>query len=509
MIKIFHMVKSMRNRSIPFWSLLLAIACQSEALTLDNFEKNLRIFTLENGLTFLVYERPQAPVVSFITYVNVGSVNEVKGITGLAHIFEHMAFKGSSRIGTRNPKAELKILEQIDDAFNLIKIEKMKGRSTDSTKIKSLERNFLELQAKADSYIIQDEFEEAFIREGAVGLNASTSRDATWYIVSLPSNKVELWMSLESERFNQPVMREFYKEVSVVKEERRMRTENRPVGKLMEDFFALAYKAHPYGEPVIGHMSDLESITRSEAESFFKKFYCPANMVIAVVGDVVPSDIEKWARVYFGRLANRPLPEGVETVEPPQLGEKRISLEDPSQPFVMIGYHKPATTDSDNAVFDAISDVMGEGRTSRLYKKLVKEKKVAVEASGFTGMPGNQYPNLFLFYAIPAKSIPPGTCESLIYDEIENLKIKAVSRDDLQKAKTRAKAELIYGLTSNEGIGRALAYYQTTTKDWRNLFKRLEQIEKVTAQDLQRVAKKYFTKRNRIVGVIETAPLSH
>jgi len=475
----------------------------AKAQDLAEFEKRLTELTLDNGLKFLVLERHEAPVVSFHIYANVGSVDEVKGITGLAHLFEHMAFKGTKTVGTKNYKAEAKAMAKMDKAFLAIKAEQRKADKADKEKLEQLQKQFEEAQKQAQEYIVHDEFEEVYSRNGAAGFNAYTSWDATQYIVSLASNKVELWTSLESDRFLNPVVREFYKERNVVMEERRM-SENNPQSRLIEDFIATAYKAHPYGEPVIGHMSDIKTLTRAEAEAFFKKYYGPSNLTIAIVGDVEPQDIKKLTKKYFGRIPSGPKPELVETEEPPQRGQRQVMVEDPSQPLILIGYHKANINHPDNAVFDAITDIVGSGRTSRLYKSLVKEKKIAIAASGFQGLPGNKYPGLFLFYAVPAKGHTNQECEEAIYAEIEKLKTELVTPEELAKAKTRSRADLIRQLDSNSGLAAQLTFYEVVTGDWRNLFKQLDEIEKVAAEDIQRVAKEYFTSKNRTVGVIET-----
>ena len=385
-----------------------------------------------------------------------------------------------------------------------MKLERRKGDRADEVKLEELQKQLTEAQEEAQKYMVHDEFEEAFVREGGAGFNAYTSQDATQYIVSLPSNKIELWMSMESDRFGNPVLREFYKEKNVVMEERRMSTENQPVGRLLEEFLAIAYKAHPYGEPIVGHMSDLETLTRTEAEMFFKKFYLPSNLTVAIVGDVDPKQIKELAETYFSRIPSSPKPDPVETVEPPQLGQRRVIVQDPAQPFVLIGYHKPNINHSDNAVFDAITEIAGVGRTSRLYKSLVKEKKVAVAASGFPGMPGDKYPSLFLFYAVPARDHTNQECEDAIYAEIDKLKNEQVLPEELAKAKTRSRASLIRQLDSNSGLASQLTFYNVITGDWRNLFKQLDDIDKVTADDIQRVAKQYFTTKNQTVGIIDT-----
>ena len=274
----------------------------AEAQDLAEFEERKTEFTLDNGLKLLVLERHEAPVVSFHTYADVGSVDEVKGITGLAHLFEHMAFKGTKTIGTKNYQAEAEAMARMDETFEAIKAEQRKGDRADKARLDELQKQLKEAQEEAQKYLVHDEFDEAYVREGGAGFNAYTSWDATQYIVSLPSNKTELWMSMESERFLNPVVREFYKEKDVVMEERRMRTESQPVGRLLEEFLAIAYKAHPYGEPVVGHMSDLKTMTRAEAEAFFSKYYGPSNLTVAIVGDVNPDRMRTWAQKYFGRI---------------------------------------------------------------------------------------------------------------------------------------------------------------------------------------------------------------
>lgn len=486
---------------------MTAVAPKSaKAQDLAEFEKRMTEFTLDNGLKFLVLERHEAPVVSFHTYADVGAVDEVKGITGLAHLFEHMAFKGTKTVGTKDYEAEATAMAKIDKLFLALKTERRKGEQADKVRLEQLQNQFKEAQKEAQEYLVHDEYEEAFSREGSSGFNASTGQDVTQYIVSLPSNKIELWMSMESDRFLNPVLREFYKEKDVVMEERRLRTESQPVGRLLEEFLAIAYKAHPYGEPIVGHMSDLETLTRSEAEAFFKKYYLPSNLTVAIVGDINLQEVRELAQRYFNRIPSGPKPDPVETVEPPQLGQRRVIMQDPAQPFVLIGYHKPSINHPDNAVFDAITEIVGIGRTSRLYKSLVKEKKIAVAASGFPGMPGNKYPSLFLFYAVPARGRTNQECEEAIYAEIDKLKTEPVLPEELEKAKTRSRVSLIRQLASNSGLASQLTFYEVVTGDWRNLFKQLDDIDRVTAEDIQRVAKKYFTTKNQTVGIIDTTP---
>ncbi len=492
------------SRLILVFLVLAAFSIPAFSQYLESFEERMTEFTLDNGLKFLVLERHEAPVVSFHTYADVGSSDEVKGITGLAHLFEHTAFKGTETVGSKDYQAEAKAIDKVDRLFEEIKAEYRKGGDSDPNALLVLENEFHQAQQEAGELIVHDEFEEIMTREGASGLNAYTGCDATRYISSLPSNKIELWMSMESDRFANPVLREFFRERNVVMEERRLRTESNPQGRLFEEFFATAFKAHPYGEPVVGHMSDIQTITRPEAEKFFRQYYSPSNLTIAIVGDVEPGRVKKLARKYFGAIDGGTKPDPVETVEPPQLGERRVVLYDVAQPILLIGYHKPAFNHPENAAFDVLTDIVAAGRTARLYKALVKEQRIAVAAGAFHGSPGNKYPNLCIFYAVAAKDHTNAECEQAIYEQIEKLKTEAVTPEELKKAKTRSRASLIRSLASNSGLAAQLAFYQVVTGDWRNLFKELEAIDNVTAGDIRRIANKYFTVENKTVGMIET-----
>ncbi len=474
------------------------------AQTLEDFEKKITEYTLKNGLKFIIMENHEAPVVSFQTYADVGSVDEIVGITGIAHIFEHMAFKGTKVIGTKDIDKELKAMAAEDEAFRQLILEKRKGLKTDKEKLKKLEDAFQKAKNEARKYVKSNEFDEIVERAGCVGLNAGTSFDATRYLYSFPSNKVELWAYMESSRFKDPVLREFYTEKDVVAEERRMAVDNQPIGMLLEEFLALAYKAHPYGIHVIGHMADIQTITRQEALDFYKKYYHAKNMVIAIVGDVYPEELISILEEYYNDMPSKPKPEPVETVEPPQRGLRSTTIKHPSQPFIIMGYHKPDIHHPDQEVFEAITSIMGVGRTSRLYKKLVVEKKIALASAAITGLPGNKYPGLFIFIAVPTQGHTNEECKKAMDEEIEKLKTELVIDAELQRFKTRAKAGLIRSMSSNTGMAGELAFFEVVTGDWRNLFKQLEAIEKVTKEDIMRVAKEYFKETNCAIATIET-----
>jgi len=300
------------------------------------------------------------------------------------------------------------------------------------------------------------------------------------------------------------VMREFYKERNVVIEERRLRTDSNPIGRLIEQFTAEAFAAHPYHRPTIGWMSDLNTFSATDAQEFYDKYYVPANMVVAVAGDITAAQALPILEKYFGRLPARSHPDEATTTEPPQNSERKVVLKERSQPLYLEGYHRPGYRTKDDAVYDAITDLMSEGRTSRLFRSLVRDKKIAAFSAGFTGLPGNKYPHLFAFYAFPLPGHSPQEVGDAIHVEIERLKKEDISDDELKMIKTRTKANLIRGLAENSGLAQQLAFYQTRYGDWRELFRSVDRIDKVTKADVRRVANETFVDTNRTVGVIET-----
>jgi predicted Zn-dependent peptidase len=496
----------MKYRMLRSLALTLLLASLAAAQDLASFEKRITVKKLPNGLTILVCERPEAPVFSFFTMVDAGSAQDPMGKTGLAHMFEHMAFKGTDTIGTRNYAAEKQALEKVETAYAAYIAERDKRVGRDEARLKELEKAWKDAIAEADKYVIPNQFGKIIEQSGGQDLNAFTDYDETAYHYSLPANRLELWAYLESERFLHPVMREFYKERNVVIEERRMRTDSNPTGRLLEQFGAAAFEAHPYHRPTIGWMSDLNAFSATDAKNFFDEYYVPANMVVAVAGDVKASQVMPILEKYFGRLPVSHKPDETTTDEPPQNSERKVVLKEQSQPLYLEGYHRPDYMSKDDAVYDAITDLMSEGRTSRLYRALVRDKKIAAFSAGFTGLPGNKYPHLFAFYAFTLPGHSPQEVADAIHVEIERLKKEDISDDELKMIKTRSKANLIRGLAENEGLATQLATYQTRYGDWRELFRSVDRIDKVTKADIRRVANETFNDTNRTVGVIETVP---
>jgi predicted Zn-dependent peptidase len=491
------------TRRFSLSALLLTLATPSFAQDLASFEKQVTHKVLSNGLRVTVVEVKGAPVFSFSTRVMAGSDREVLGITGLAHMFEHMAFKGTDVIGTSNYAAEKAALAKVETAYTAFDTARRRA-GKDDKKVAELEKAFKAAVAEADAFVVKNEFGEIVDREGGVGLNASTSSDETHYYYSLPANRFELWAYLESERFLKPVMREFYKERDVVNEERRMRTDSQPTGRLIEQFLAAAFTAHPYGQPVVGWPSDLNTFSATDAMAFFENYYRPSNMVLSVVGGIKAAEVMPIIEKYFSRLPARDAPAPLRTVEPPQRAERTVVLREAAQPFYIEGYHKPDARDPDDAVYDVLGDLLSNGRTSRLYKSLVRDKKIAAAAQGFSGFPGDRYPNLFAFLGVPLPGHTVQEVQAAIRAELERVKAGDVTDAELTVVKTRAKADLVRRLDGNQGLANQITYAESRYSDWRALFQSVDAMQKVTKEDIQRVAKKVFTDENRTVGMIET-----
>jgi predicted Zn-dependent peptidase len=484
--------------------LVTAVTSVGYAFDFSELENSIKERTLDNGLKFIVLEQHDAPVVSFVIWANVGSVDDPKGYTGLAHMFEHMAFKGTMVLGSKDIDAELALIAIEDSLFMELRSERLKGRLADSVRLTELTAAYDAARDASYELVEPNAFSELVRKQGGVGMNAGTGQDQTIYFYSLPSNKVELWMALDSERFLSPVLREMYRERDVVAEERRMRVENSPFGRLFEEMLGLAYKAHPYGVRGIGHMSDIENFSRDEAEAFYDRYYGPSNLVVAIVGDVKAKDVFKMAEEYWGRIPYRPAPDRIATVEPEQLGERRMVMYDPAQPIYAAAWHIPELTHPDRPAIDAMLDYLGQGRTSLIYKSMIKEKKISSQAGVFTGLAGDKYPGLIAAYALPSPDHNNAECEAEIDAQVEWMKSDLIAAEELEEIAARAKSNFVNGLGSNRGLAMQLAAYQTYWGDWREMFRELDRINAVTPEDIQRVAKEYLTNKNRTVVVIET-----
>ncbi len=465
-------------------------------------KENITEFSLDNGLKFIVLENHQAPVISFVTYVDVGATNEESGKTGAAHFLEHLAFKGTQEIGTVNYEQEQIIFQKLDQTFSQIK---QAQKTNNKAQLSILEKQFQQLNQQAHELVKPNEFGQIVEIQGGVGLNAATSADSTAYFYNFPSNKLELWMYLESQRYLNPVFREFYQEKQVILEERKLRTDNSSTGKMIEAFLGTAFTTHPYKRPVIGYETDIKNLSRQDINDFFHDYYGGNNITITIVGDVNPQQAEMMAKKYFGKFPTSSKNNKVNIVEPQQQQTRSVTIEYPSQPIYLEGYHIPNINHPDYVVYDIMSSILSSGRTSRLYKSLVEEQKIALNASGFNGFPGDKYPNLMLFYGVSAPNRSLEELETALHNEIERLKTELVTEQELERIKTQGKASLLRTLNSNGGMARLLAEYEAKTGSWLNLFTSLDKIAAVTAEDIKRAAKQTFNAENKTIGKLITS----
>ncbi|MEM9264931.1 MAG: pitrilysin family protein [Cyanobacteria bacterium P01_F01_bin.13] len=469
---------------------------------IDRVANSVSEFTLDNGMKFIVLERHQAPVVSMMLYAKVGAVNESDGHTGVAHYLEHLAFKGTTQIGTRDYSAEAPLLQEMDVVFDQLMAAEKAG---DEEQIAALRSQFDTLQAQAVEYVEQNKFGQIIEQSGGRGLNATTSADSTRYFYSLPSNKLELWMSLESERFIDPVFREFYKEKEVILEERRMRVDNSPIGQIVERFLEVAFEQHPYRRPVIGYQEDLHTATREDITQFFDAYYGPSNLIAAVVGDVDPENVKTLATAYFGRIQSRSLPPEVTVEEPAQTESRSFELVLPSQPWYLEGFHRPGINHPDHVVYSMIESILVGGRTSRMYQDMVEQSQVALNIGSANGFPGDRYDNILLLYGLTAPGHTVDEMAERMDALLTQLQKEPVTPEELERVKTQARASLLRSLDSNSGMASLLTEYEAKTDAWSNVFEELKAIEAVSAEDVQRVAQSTFIPSNRTVGKLLSA----
>ncbi len=495
------MKKKIFFRSVLVLAVLVLMNAALAAQSFEGITKQVKTHLLPNGMKFIVLERHAVPVAAFHVYADVGGANESYGITGISHILEHMAFKGTTTIGTKDSAAEAKVQEELDRVYVLMKEEEAKP-VPDKAKAAELKARFDELEKKAKEYVVNNEYFDTMMRQGDAGVNAYTSNDATQYINYLPSNRLEFWMAMTSDRFLNPVFREFYKERDVIMEERRLGLETQPFGKLLEDFSAAAFKAHPYHHGVIGHMSDLQSIRRQDVADYFRKFYGPSNLTVAVVGDVKADEVFKLADLYFGRIPSGPKPEPVRTKEPEQWGERHVTVSAKSQPMLIVGYHVPDARSADTPALNALANILGRGRSSRLYQSLIKEKKTAVQAICQSGYPGDKFSNLIVCYAVSAQGKTSAECLAAIEEELEKIKKESVTEDELTKFKRATVKDLLGQMKSNTQMAALLTYADVVLGGYGELFDQVDKIKAITADDVKRVANQYLVKTNRTIGEI-------
>ena len=457
-------------------------------------------YELDNGLRVIMVKQGFAPVISFNLMFDIGGMDEPDGLSGLAHMVEHMAFKGTRTIGSNDIEAELEAIEEIELLTAMVAQAQRSGAKPKD--LRKLNERLMQSRERAKGLASSNNFDSLFDMNGGVGLNATTGYDRTSFVVSLPSNRLEFYARVYSDVLLEPVFRGFYEELEVVREERRQREADDPQGFLFEKFLETAFEVHPYGRPLIGSDEEIQAYRSLEAEAFFELYYQPNRMVLVLVGDVEPErDIEIIER-YFGAIPKGPEIRAAIPKEPKQKEERRITLNYDAEPQMVIGFHKPTYPARDAYILDVIDAVLTSGRTSRLYKRLVTEEQLALSIVTSSGFPAIRDPNEFVIYALPLFPNTNEDLEAAIYEEIDRLKTEGVSERELTKVKNQVRASFIRSLGSSNGLAAQLAFYELFLGGWENIVSYAEIIEAITAEEIEIAANRYFVPENRTVGYL-------
>jgi len=460
---------------------------------------------LDNGMRFLVLPRRGVPTTSFVLQYRVGSVNETPGSTGIAHLLEHLLFKGTTTIGTRNLEAERALFRRMDLLQDSAIQEIRHGTEVDTVRLAALSKRIAVLEDSAQAHVVTGEFDRIYTENGARSSNATTTNEYTNYFVELPSNRAQLWFVMETDRIMNPVFREFYAERDVVAEERRSRIETDPSGILYHAHMAAAFPTHPYGVPVIGQMSDIQRLSRRKVEAYHRSFYAPNNAVATIVGDIEPDSVVAWAERYFGQIPTGDEPAPVLAVEQPQGLERRVEVAFNAQPQLRIGWRTVSVHHADAPPLAMLAYLLSGGRTSRLHRRLVIEDQLATFVSAGRA-PGLLYPALFAVDASPRSPHTTLEMEEAIYQELDRLKEVPPREEELRRLKNQMEAGEVRRLRSNFGLAMQLALSASLFDDWKVLFRFDERLLEVTPEDIQRVVREYFTPSNRTVATLVNVP---
>lgn len=488
---------------LRFGALLGLGALLLSAQELREYERKVTEFTLPNGLHFILLERHQLPVVSFHTYVNVGSAQDPAGQTGMAHLFEHLAFKGTESVGTKDWATEKKALQDVDDIAARLEIERNRGARADIGKVGALEVELRRAVDTAQGFGDPEEFTRVIQQNGGVGLTCHTTPDAIETSYNLPSNRIELWFLMESQRLAHPVFRDFYRERDALLAENRNDVDAKELPRLRQALLATAFAAHRYRNPGIGWPSDIANLRLPDARAFFDTYFVPSNIAIGIVGDVDPANARRLADRYFGGIPAKAVPTQPHTVEPLQVGPKTVSLVGGAPPLLLVGYKRPAQTSRDDVVFDVIRSILADGRTSWMYQDLVENKRVAQMIDATATYPAGRSVNLFVFTVMPARDRTLEENQQALYALLERIGNQPVDAQTLDRVKNVVRTRIARVLGDNQQLSFLLTTYYSDYGDWRKLFTNVDAIQHVTPQDIQRVALQYFIPAGRTVATFE------
>jgi predicted Zn-dependent peptidase len=457
---------------------------------------------LANGITVILLNRGYSPTLSFETSFRVGSADESYRTMGAAHLLEHMLFKGTDTLGTRDFGKEKPLLDRIEAVGETL--DNLRLRNPGNEMIPALEKELESLQKQGAELIVSSPYDMLYSENGGVDFNASTSRDKTGYYISLPAESLELWAKVESERLRNPVMREYYLERSNVEQERLMRYDSSGSGLFFEEFLAQALIAHPYRHPTIGWRSNIPFLSIKDVREFYRRYYIPSRMTITIVGRQNVDETFRVVEKYFSYIQAAPEPPAITVAEPKQSGEKRFVLNFDSSPYLIMGWHKPTYPSTDDYAFDMLTEILTGGQSGRLQRALVRERKLASSVETMNGMPGARYDNLFLIYAAPVEGHSLEELEKAIYEELEKA-LAGITEADMEKVRNRMESQMVFGLSANKEVASLLSYYQTIYGDWRYLVNYRKTLSRITIQDIRSAASKYCLQENRVVGYLKSS----
>jgi len=461
---------------------------------------------LANGMTLLLVPQPESTTVAVGWMVDAGSADDDSDQTGLSHLLEHMMFKGSRTVGTRDLELELEALAAVDRAWTakkdlLAKMEQAspKKRQKLSPRLDAASSLLATAQARASSLAFLGQYSFLYSQQGGTGLNANTYRDLTLYYVTLPSEKIELWFWLESDRLLSPVFREFYKEVQIIHEERRQRIESTPSGPLDEQLRLSFWGPHPYAWNPMGRAADLDTISRQNALDFFQRNYRPDKMTAVLVGGFDAWQVETWARQYFGRLPapSKPGPESPRQPLEERTKERRLEATCNCPPQVQILYPTARFGDPDADALQLLSAVLN-GRTGRLYRSLVLDQQIAFSA--FTQQISWKQKGEFSLRAESKGSVDPAELIRAWDQQIDLLGTEAPTPQEIQRAQNRSIADAYRSLKDPTALMKQLLIYQGLG-DWRYVNQWSGRLQELSSDDLVRVAAKYLVPDKRTVAI--------
>lgn len=494
---------------ISFFSFHSSVSAQNQKKPKDplaplfaSFEKRIRYISLANGMKVILLKRGFAPTVACYIKYKAGSYDEKPGDFGIAHMLEHMLFKGTKKVGTYDFQAERKYLrltiryanyldrwrkkyEKAIKAGDKIKTSQAKEELT------KWKKRLAHISQQSKAYIHTEPYSQIYARQGAKGYNAYTSSDLTNYQIQLPNNRLEVWALLEADRMQNAVFRDFYTERLVVQEERRMRVDNSPRSKLWERFRSEIYGSHPYGHPIIGPMTSIRFLSHKQAVDFYHSYYAPNNTVISLVGNINLEKTEKIIRKYFSPLKHRSLAKTPQT-DPPVPRSLNVKMSGGSVPLLYTAWLKPAAPDPNDLYLEALSGILARGRESRLYTRLVLEDKKAVQVSSYNGAVGRRGDNLFIIHALPSPGVSLKELKKIILQEIRKIRLEGVSQKEINRFQSATQLYLSESFQSNSFLADSLSRFEILTDDYRNLFRFNKLIGEMKPSDIQRAAVRFL-----------------